>query len=475
MNCVQLALEHVADSPHRPAIWLPGASGSASQATFSELFSLASAMQRSLRTSGVKAGDVVLVADRLSVRFYAAVFAILGLGATVALIEPWMAAGRIERAAHAVKPRFFLGSWAGRLWGLRYRAVRRIPHKLNMRTLTQQVSGLEFIVEDVDEQAAGIITFTSGTTGDPKGVVRTQGALVRQLQVLRRSLNAADLAGPDLCIFANFVLANLACGRTSLLLPDPWKAARLRQIDQLPASLQPDSLTCGPAFLLTMMQHARIPTLKSVHVGGALTDCWIFEKAFARWPHAHWMQLYGSTEAEPVATTEAKSAVRRSREKGYFQTLCLGRPVAEIACQFEERGIWVHGPHVCGPYMGNADANRTDKRTDKDGLAWHFMGDRVRRCEGSGEWWYRGRSDQAEHDFELEQRIYSALQSSECFIHRTRAGELLLVGEVDANTQLPGVDRVIPKRIFRDRRHRSRIDRPRSLSGTRGGAKWAPG
>ena len=471
MNCVQLTLDHVAESPNRPAIWFPGASAG-SVTTFAELFTLANAMQHALVAGGVQSGDLILVQDRLSVRLYAAVFAILAIGATVVLIEPWMPAGHIEHATRAVAPKFFVSGWLGKLWGLRYRAIRSIPHKLSIRSLTQQTSRWKFVVEDTDADSPAIITFTSGTTGAPKGVVRTQGALLQQHQVLGRSLKTAELAGTDLCIFANFVLANLASGRPSLVLPNPWKHRLLRQIDRLPPSLQPESLTCGPAFLLELMQHATLPSLKSVHVGGALTDCRIFERAFERWPHARWRQLYGSTEAEPVAVADAQTAVRRSKEKGYFQTLFLGKPVAEIAYRFDERGIWVHGPHVCGPYLGNEAANRTDKRIDEAGRAWHFMGDRIGACEGDGAWWYRGRANQAEPDFELEQRVYSALQTSNCFVHRTRTGEVLLVGEIDANIQLPGIDRIVRTRIVRDRRHRSRIDRHRSLQG---GAKWELG
>ena len=471
MNCVQLTLDHVAESPNRPAIWLPGASAG-SVTTFAQLYALANTMQHALVAAGVQSGDLILVQDRLSVRLYAAVFAILGLGATVVLIEPWMPAGHIERATRAVAPKFFVSGWLGKLWGLRYRAIRSIPHKLAIRSLTQQTSRWKFMVEDTEADSPAIITFTSGTTGAPKGVVRTQGALLQQHQVLGRSLKTAELAGPDLCIFANFVLANLASGRPSLLLPNPWKPRLLRQFDHLPPSLQPQSLTCGPAFLSALMQHATLPSLKSVHVGGALTDCRIFERAFERWPHAHWKQLYGSTEAEPVAVADAQTAVRRSREKGYFQTLFLGKPVPEIEHRSDEKGLWVHGSHVCGPYLGNEAANRTDKRIDELGRAWHFMGDRIGTCEGIGAWWYRGRANQAEPDFELEQSVYSALQSSNCFVHRTRTGETLLVGEINADTQLPGIDRIVRTRIVRDRRHRSRIDRHRSL--TRG-AKWALG
>lgn len=73
MNYVRLALDHVTQNPDRPAIWLPGLA-SGKTATFADLFALSCALQRSLATSGVASGDLVLLQDRLSVRLYAAVF-----------------------------------------------------------------------------------------------------------------------------------------------------------------------------------------------------------------------------------------------------------------------------------------------------------------------------------------------------------------------------------------------------------------
>ena len=45
-----------------------------------------------------------------------------------------------------------------------------------------------FILESVEENTPGIITFTTGTTGTPKGVVRNQGYLVHQHRILSKVL-----------------------------------------------------------------------------------------------------------------------------------------------------------------------------------------------------------------------------------------------------------------------------------------------
>ena len=93
----------------------------------------------------------------------------------------------------------------------------------------------------------------------------------------------------------------------------------------------PTSLTCGPAFLLQLIKsNFPFPSLNRFHIGGALTDLWILEKGFKKWPKANWIHTYGSSEAEPVALCDAKEAVLQSKKRGGFQTLYLGRPVEEI-------------------------------------------------------------------------------------------------------------------------------------------------
>ena len=177
-----------------------------------------------------------------------------------------------------------------------------------------------------------------------------------------------------------------------------------------PAELQPETLNCGPAFLLRLFDSAKLSGLKSIHVGGALTDCWIFERGFQHWPEAHSCHIYGGSEVEPVAIADARIAVEQSRKRGFFQTLYLGRPVEEIKAKVEPQGLWVAGPHVCPEYLGNPEENRLLKKKDSHGVLWHFMGDRIQ--EDSTGWWYQERSGQSVEDFQLEQTVYQKAQSS---------------------------------------------------------------
>lgn len=452
------------------ALWLPDR-GSTS---FGELRALAARAQGLCRRSGLKPGDSVLLVDELGPRLYAIVTGVLALGASVILVEPWMPVEKINRVIALVKPRLFLTGWLGRLWGVRVASVRAIPRWVSVSDMDSAPAG-ELARESVDPGARGIVTFTSGTTGNPKGVVRHQGYLVEQHRVISRRLELEAHSGPDLTIFANFALANLASGRGSVIVPSSWKEAHFKRLEDLPAGLRPESMTCGPAFLRRLMgspesaprSAPRARSLRSIHVGGALTDVEVFEKAFERWPEAHFTHVYGSSEVEPVAVGDAREAVKRSKARGLFQTLHVGAPVPEIRSRLSDEGAWVAGPHVCPEYLGNAEENRLNKKLESDGTLWHFMGDRV--LEDAEGWWYSGRAAQARKDFELEQRVYSRLRSSLSFVHADGQGKRWLVGEgvvprkAELLSSFPELHGVVDGKIFRDARHRARIDRVKSL------------
>ncbi|HNS96490.1 MAG TPA: hypothetical protein PKL73_06030, partial [Polyangiaceae bacterium] len=93
-------------------------------------------------------------------------------------------------------------------------------------------------------------------------------------------------------------------------------------------------------------------------------------------------------------------------------------------------------------------------------------------------WWYAGRASQPAEDFSWEQSVYHELGHSRAFIHRTNPGSVYLVGEglrqnaERIKQQYRGIDRLICCPIYRDRRHRARIDRRTTL---RKGAPWLPG
>jgi acyl-CoA synthetase (AMP-forming)/AMP-acid ligase II len=434
------------------------------------MYGCAAQVQVLAKSSGVEKGDYALIFGKPDSTLYAAVIGLLGLGCSAIFIEPWMALSEIEEIIAQTKPKIYIANFLGQLWGLRSKAIRKIPGWISHRRIKNDCSirsgGLAAV--PLSEDHIGLLTFTTGTTGKSKGVVRTHGGLFHQSKVLSKYLSIPGAS--DLCVLPNFVLLNLSLGKSSCLVSSHCPRKVFRKI---PEELQPSSVSCGPGFLQTLIENADcFRNLSSFHIGGALAECSLYERGFEKWPDAQWLQVYGSSEAEPVAIADAREVVKKCRSKSHHQTLYLGTPISELETRFDDGILWVSGAHVSPLYFGDHIANQTHKKRDADGTLWHNMGDRILADEEG--WWYQGRACQPLADFILEQQISAFLTTNDVLI----VNRQFLLGSGVARhrkallRQFPVVSDVIECKVYRDRRHRARIDREKTI---KKGAPWIVG
>lgn len=476
MNCVTRFVQCAEERPDQMALWTE-VTGPVS---YRDLFEATCRAQSLFRSRGAGPGNPVIIAALPGVGLFASILALLGLGAPILLIEPWLSIERINHIVDMMKPKVFFSGLIGKLWGLRIPSIRRIPYWDTERSIRKSsLSG--FHIENLEPYAPGVVAFSSGTSGAPKGAIRTQRYLWDIHEILVKNDPESHLDGPDLSVFANVALFQLGTGRGAILVPNSWNPSTLRKIDALAEHLQAQSLSCGPGFLKRLISIGGFANLRSLHLGGALTDTWILEEAFRFWPKARFTHVYGGSEAEPVSLADAREAVRLSQNRGYFQTLWVGKPISEIRAHLggealgekADESIWVAGPNVCPEYIGDISQNKGVKIRDSQSTLWHRMGDRI-RSDSQG-WWFSGRAFQPLRDFELEQRIYSRIQSSACFLERSPKGEAYLFGNAAylcksrLKAEFPEIREVHPAKIVRDRRHRARIDRQAIL---KNGAPW---
>jgi acyl-coenzyme A synthetase/AMP-(fatty) acid ligase len=459
MNCINPFASASIENANKIAFASPGANSE----TFSQLREKIIRIQTTLRSKNFAYGDKLLLAMDISSDLYAIVIATMGLGGTVILVEPWMSINRISEVISLVKPKIFVSSFLGKFWGIRVSEIRNIPIWLSLKSLLDN-SGRELVCEDVEKTTPGIITFTSGTSGVPKGVVREQGYLLEQFNVLKNNLHFDQYSGADLCIFANWSLLNLAQGKTTVFFPSNWSKKNFSWLEAASNEYNIQTLTSGPAFAQQLLSHTKIKTFKDIHIGGALTPIKLFIDLIQMYPDSLISQIYGSSEVEPVCMISAKESVELSLKNHFYHSLVLGQPIQEIKFENSNRGMWVTGPHVCPFYLNNRDENLKNKRKDDQNQIWHFMGDRI-SYDSDNNWIYSGRESIGPDDFFLEQKIYNYIRHDLAFLDRSLNGNLNLFGEglkkisLEIKREFPQIEKVIETKIIKDKRHRARIDR----------------
>ena len=247
-------------------------------------------------------------------------------------------------------------------------------------------------------------------------------------------------------------------------------------------------------------------SLRQLGVGGARVPVGLCRRTLAALPGVEAKVLYGSTEAEPIASAGFEEVVAQEE-----QGVLVGREAAAAEVELvdlpdpppvlDERDIApyrvthgeliVRGEHVNRRYLDNPEADRANKLQAPDGTVWHRTGDVARR-DSQGRIWLTGRlpdlvrwRGRTLHPFLLEaltdrldgveRSALLAVGEEACLVVELQhAANKELVEqslmEVLASNALSDLCLEFVDRIPTDRRHNSKIDRP-ALRRTVGSAR----
>ena len=500
----------VASRPDAPAL-IEGSGARERVTTFAELDQRARRVAALLRARGVGVGDAVLFFEAPNVELYAALVAVFRLGAMAMFVEPSAGRAVLESACRMLPPRALVASRRAHLLRLLSPALRRIPAKLVTRGWVPgalRLGAADTLAPDgelapVDADAPALLTFTSGTTGRPKGAVRTHGVLRAQLDAL--SDVAARAGERELVSLPIVVLLNLASGAETVI-PDA-DLRRPGEIDPAPVLAQitrhrVTRVTASPAFLERLVDASSAGALASVRTivtGGGPVFPDIVDRARCVAPGARVVSVYGSTEAEPIAHVTDDEVTTRDREamrdgagllagapspvvKLRIVSSRWGTPIPAIDAAALDRWtvapgeageIVVTGAHVVPGYLNGVGDEETKFRVE--GRVWHRTGD-LGRTDDEGRLWLLGRASAVItdergtlHPFAVEcaARERLALRRVAVVAHR---GRRVLVAEsspadspnrarVLAELSWAALDDVVVvPRLPMDRRHNSKVD-----------------
>ena len=397
--------------------------------TFAELEHRSQLAAARLRAAGVAPGQAVLIFQPMSAALYVALIAVFRLGAVAMFLDPSAGRGHLERCCALSPPAALLASTRALWLRLLSPALRRIPHHFRFNGWAPMAPLLEEAVltatdsiAPVDPSAPALLTFTSGSTGEPKAAMRSHGFLIAQHRALAESLGL-QVGQVDLATLPIFVLANLASGVTSVIPDTDLRRPGAIEAEPVLQQIRTERVTrsaASPAFyecLLTAagdQAHALAP-LSEIYTGGAPVFPRLLEQlANAVAVGGKAVAVYGSTEAEPIAHiawNEISPADFEAMRSG--KGLLSGSPVAQIELRIladrwgQTLGPWtgaefireclpagaigeivVSGEHVLPGYLnGRGD---TETKFSVDGRRWHRTGD-AGRFDARGRLWLLGR------------------------------------------------------------------------------------
>jgi acyl-CoA synthetase (AMP-forming)/AMP-acid ligase II len=428
MNIAEILCTHAHTRPEAAAI-IDTKRGRSRILAFARLERAAAQTAALLHETGLQPGDAALVFYPMSAELYVTLVAIFRLGLIAMFLDPSAGREHIERCCEMHPPKAFIASAKAHLLRLISPALRRVPLKFSIGLPVPDAISLEDAdrlpphepIEPCPPGTPALLTFTSGSTGQPKAAMRTHGFLLTQHRVLEQTLGLAP-GEIDLTTLPIFVLANLGSGVTSLI-PD----ADLRfpgAIDPAPVVAQiqtarPSSTAASPALLERLAGNCAqrglmLSSFKRIFSGGAPVFPRLLDQLQSIAPQSEIVAVYGSTEAEPIAhiarhEIEPEDVAAMLSGRG----LLTGLPVSTITLrilpdQWEQPigpytqaefdaaclgcgqpgEIVVNGEHVLQGYLHGVGDEET--KFSVDGKRWHRTGD-AGYLDERGRLWLLGR------------------------------------------------------------------------------------
>ena len=464
-NLLTPFVEFASQQPDKSAI----VDGKGNRISFGELNARSAAWAKYWQQkSQIQPGDRVLIAMAVSVDLYTAMAALWRIGAVIVFPEPALGLKGLQTAIEIAQPAAVLTNGPFSLLRWVSSPVRRIPKHLR---LPKRLSGnnIDLLPATAADHPA-LISFTTGSTGRPKAIVRSHAFLLAQCHALDPLIGQGGAEEIDLVCFPVFVIANLALGISSVL--PTWRLSRHNQADprkiyDLVKAEQVTRFLVPPSICERLLLGESAANIKSIFTGGGPVYPDLLRRLRERFTDTDIVSVYGSTEAEPIAHLHMKEISQSHWDKmAKGEGLYAGHPVDDIKLKIIDDEICVTGDHVNKTYLdGIGDA---ENKTVIDGEIWHRTGD-AGRVDSKGGLWLLGRlggkaGDIYPFQVEVSARDWPGVNQAALF-PGTVPPVLTLSGEEpkpdywqNLGSEIGSVQIVKLDQIPMDRRHGSKVD-----------------
>lgn len=365
--------------PDAPAVF-----ASTGDLSYAQLRDQALAVAAALRAAGVTAGDTIAVMGPKTAEQIPALLGILSVGAVYLPIGVDQPRDRAERILESGGVRLAVVCGGQRL-------SMPVPEVVLADVLRDAPPSAEIASARIDPAGLAYVLFTSGSTGEPKGVEVTHDAAMNTVEFIGRHF---EIGPADRCLALSTlegdisvmdVFVTLRTGGSIVVVdeaqrrdPDAW--ARLIDTHQVTV------LHFMPGWLEMLVEvgRGRLSSVRVVPTGGDWVRPEVVRRLRAEAPNLRFAGLGGATET-PVHNTifEVTEPIPAD-----WTALPFGVPLPNNACRVvDDTGAdcpdwvpgeyWVSGRGIARGYRGRPDLT-AERFVEHDGRTWYRTGDLVR-------------------------------------------------------------------------------------------------
>ncbi len=272
--------------------------------------------------------------------------------------------------------------------------IEQLPGAIRYEELLEQAdsdSARPFEYPELDERQAAALCYTSGTTGNPKGVLYSHRSIsLHSSATLMTDANGLSRADRVLAVVPMFhanawgLPYGAALAGADLILPDRFLAAE--HLARLIAAERPTQLGCVPTIFADLLRYADehpevdLSSLTNAACGGSAVPRQLM-KDFEERHDVRIFQAWGMTETSPVATYARPregehddvywdDRAKQGRPLPWVELRLVGDDGGEVPWDGHSTGeIEVRGPWIASAYF------RDDSGDEKFDAGWLRTGD----------------------------------------------------------------------------------------------------
>ena len=366
--------------------------------TFTQIDTKSDEICRYLIQKGFQKGNKIVVFIPIGIEFYLILTAIFKMGLQAVFIDPYAGIEHINKCCEMISPDGIIGSGKTLLKGFFLKGIRKIGKKINYIKMMEHSEKLSIYEknknqkkiqnEKIDGNTPALISFTSGSTGFPKIIMRTHEFLLGQHNVLEKNLKF-EKETAVYSSFPIFLLSHMATGTTTSIPDLNWLKPVESDFGNIVKQITENNIQniiLPPAIFENIVKFCKdekimLENVQKVYTGGAPVFYSLMKKIKDVFTNAKIIALYGASEAEPISVLNFEYITEEDIENmKNGDGLLAGKIVNEIELKIEElektpeknkiseiKGeILVRGENVVDGYLN------IEKNSDEN---WHRTGD----------------------------------------------------------------------------------------------------